>query len=364
MIIGRFVKVPILITLSNMLNNQSLMLSDEDKDKLAVVLEIESFVSVNEIEDIEVGKSVEITYKTIPDNASLPAMRIISSDANVINVYGNILRASSVGRVTIGFYKVDEMFPFDKKEVTAYRDNFVQKIELALSEKEMGIGRKQNVTATLIPEDAEDANQVSWTVNDVSVADITEEGKIVTKGAGKVIVTAETTKARQSIELEVLPNVTEITISESNVELFVGQTNPIRAKVAPANCFNSNYEWKSSDKSVAVVDKLDDGTEVIRATGIGECIISCVAVEGNCQTRCKVTVESTFKKRENIHSMLSVTAVCMVVALFCTAFNFKMGTTTAAIATSVFGVMAIFKNKADRLWAVILIVVTVVAVFW
>lgn len=175
---------------------------------------------------------------------------------------------------------------------------------------------------------------------------------------GVATITATTTKASSSISVKVLPNIRNIVSTVTQSHLYVGQTESISVLVEPNNCFDSSYEWKSSDKSVAIVDKLDDGQTVIRATGIGNCTLTCIAKEGGCSTTCNVLVESTFKKRENAHGMLSLTAMLAVACIFCAALS-PVLCVPVAIATVVCGVLAIARNKGDRFWAFILMAVAV-----
>ena len=155
-----------------------------------------------------------------------------------------------------------------------------------------------------------------------------------------------------------MPNIRNIVSTVTQSHLYVGQTESISVLVEPNNCFDSSYEWKSSDKSVAIVDKLDDGQTVIRATGIGNCTLTCIAKEGGCSTTCNILVESTFKKRENAHGMLSLTAMLAVACIFCAALS-PVLCVPVAIATVVCGVLAIARNKGDRFWAFILMAVAV-----
>lgn len=185
-----------------------------------------------------------------------------------------------------------------------------------------------------------------------------QDGVITALKDGVATITATTTKASSSISVKVLPNIRNIVSTVTQSHLYVGQTESISVLVEPNNCFDSSYEWKSSDKSVAIVDKLDDGQTVIRATGIGNCTLTCIAKEGGCSTTCNVLVESTFKKRENAHGMLSLTAILAVACIFCAALS-PVLCVPVAIATVVCGVLAIARNKGDRFWAFILMAAAV-----
>ena len=360
LITERFVKVPLIIDIAKRLEPKKDLMNSDDAEKLSLATEIDMFVTVEDMEDIEVGKSFEPVFKTLPANEALPALRIATSNSKVLSVEENTLKALAVGRVVVEFYKADEIIPFARKEVTTFQDNFVQKIQLAVTEKQMGIGKRQRISLALIPEDAEDAKQVKWSINNSEIADIQANGEIIAKSAGVVAITAETTKTKQTIEIEVLPNISNLSLSITNVELYVGQTQGVHVFASPSNCFNAEHEWKTSDKNVAIVEKIDDGSEIVRATGIGTCILTCKAVEGDCQASCNVKVESTFKKRENIHTWLSFTAVCTIVVMFCVGLSFAFGAIIAAVATIVCGVTAIGKNKSDRFWAFLLMLISII----
>lgn len=357
-IIDRFVKTPIIVKISELLKNVMDTMNDEDKKTLNLATEIDPFLAISELPEIEVGHSITLGVEMIPEGTELPNLRIVAQNESIISIDGLSITALMPGTTNIDIYRAEENIPFVRKCVKTYQDNFVKKIELSLSAGKMGIGRKQEVNIALIPEDAEDINSVEWSVDNADVIRVSQDGVITALEDGVATITATTTKASSSISVKVLPNIRNIVSTVTQSHLYVGQTESISVLVEPNNCFDSSYEWKSSDKSVAIVDKLDDGQTVIRATGIGNCTLTCIAKEGGCSTTCNVLVESTFKKRENAHGMLSLTAILAVACIFCAALS-PVLCVPVAIATVVCGVLAIARNKGDRFWAFILMAAAV-----
>lgn len=357
-IVDRFAKIPMIVALADLIARQMDILEDADKEKVALATEVDMFVSVLDISDIEVGSTTNIEYKVIPEDGQIPTIRVISSNTNVVSIEGNTINAVSQGKAILEFYKAEENIPFVKKTITTFSDNSVKKIMLSIASEKMGIGRSQAVEIQFVPEDAEDINSLSWKVEGNAIT-VDDNGSIRALRDGKSTIIASTTNASASIDVEVLPNLSSIQLSVNQSNLYVGQTEPISVSVSPQNCFDASYEWKSSDKAVAIIDRDDAGKSVIRATGIGECVLTCEAVEGDCVASCSVKVESTFKKRENQHKALSLTAVLAVVAMFCAALSFPIGVFAAAVGTVVLGIIAIGKNKADRFWAFILMAIAV-----
>lgn len=358
-IIDRFVKIPAIVKAASLLNNIVNTMDDEDSKMLSLATEIDPFLAISDVPQIEVGNSISLKVTTFPEGSETPSLRMIPQNGSIVAIDGLNITAIAPGSTYIDIYKAEENIPFMRKTVETFQNNFVKKIELSAAATKMGISRKQIIDIAFIPADAEDVNLVEWSVDNADVLQINDEGEVVALKEGNATITASTKMASASISISVLPNIKSIVSTASQSNLYVGQTQPISVSIEPLNCFDSTYEWKSSDKSVAVVEKQDDGKTIIRATGIGNCTLTCVAKEGGCSTTCNVVVESTFKKRENAHGMLSLTAVLAIACLFLSALEVTFAVVPVAIVTCVVGVLAILKNKADRFWAFILMAAAV-----
>lgn len=126
----------------------------------------------------------------------------------------------------------------------------------------------------------------------------------------------------------------------------------------PENCFDSEYEWSSSDENVAVISKRNNGEEFIETRRVrADCVLTCTARRGTGMATCKVHVKSTFDDQEHEHTFLSITAVCAVISGICSIFGIAAVSCIAAIITLVLGIMAMKKNKKDVFWSVLLMVV-------
>jgi hypothetical protein len=250
--------------------------------------EIDASLRVDDIPKIEVSNSFVPVVKAFPEHAQVSPYKMMSSNNRVIEVRGDTLTAVSVGTAMIKFYKADEEIPFAEKEVSTYQENFVQRIELTADTRRMGIGQSQRLSMKLLPPTADDVEEYQWSVSDASVATIDETGELVARAAGTVLVVLETRRAREAVEIEILPDIAGINLSGTNIALYVGQTQPIQAYIYPANVYDSSCEWRTSDSRVAVVEKQNDGTDAIRATGIGSCTIVCAALQGGgiCCVQC------------------------------------------------------------------------------
>ena len=83
--------------------------------------------------------------------------------------------------------------------------------------------------------------------------------------------------------------VTDITLSQSSLRLYVDDSQTLTATVLPENAANKNVVWESSDNSIASVDQVGKVT----ANAKGSCIITCSAKDGSgVKGECQVTVNS------------------------------------------------------------------------
>lgn len=358
-IIDRFVKIPIILDVAQKLKGLPSKLSEDDSQMLSMATEIDMFISIGDIPELEVGGSYDLVIKTVPASDNIPSIRIESSNNSIIAVDGFTINAVAPGNAYIDIYKSDELMPFARKEIKTTQHNLVKEIRLSLPSAVMAIGQTQKIGITLIPSDGDDISELKWNTSNGSVIQVDNNGEIKSLNSGSATITASTSKVTQEVEIEVLPNIQGISLSAERFELYVGQTLPVEVTVVPNNAYDKSYAWKSSDNSIAVVERLDDGKQVVRATGIGECVLTCVAKEGGCTATCTVKVESTFKKRENIHTFLNYETIAAVASFVCAILGFELGVIIAAAATFLFGIIAIGKNKKDIVWAIVFMAASV-----
>ncbi|MCC8138034.1 MAG: Ig-like domain-containing protein [Clostridiales bacterium] len=139
---------------------------------------------------------------------------------------------------------------------------------------------------------------VIWKSSEPDVASVDATGKVITYRPGVCVITAAAKKASASIQITVLPQLQQISLSAEQVACFVGETVPIEVSVGPLDAYNKEVGWWTSDQRVAVVETTSLGEFRIRAVGIGECTLTCRAKEGSASASLEMFVDSTFNKRK------------------------------------------------------------------
>lgn len=120
-------------------------------------------------------------------------------------------------------------------------------------------------------------------------------------------------RTAESVIIDILPNIEQMYISETNIELVSGETAPISATYPTGKYFNDTCKWKSSDAGVAVVDVLPNGNSSIRTLAPGECDIIYEAEEGGCSISCHVVViDPEEAKRKEAKKFEKIDLLCMI----------------------------------------------------
>ena len=85
--------------------------------------------------------------------------------------------------------------------------------------------------------------------------------------------------------------VEEITLNETSLDLYPGETFQLSATVSPADAVNTEVRWESSEPNAASVS--DDGVVTAKNVSNMSCTITCYALDGSgTKGECQVTVSS------------------------------------------------------------------------
>ena len=104
---------------------------------------------------------------------------------------------------------------------------------------------------------------------------------VVSNSAGSVTSAAAT--------LTVTQPVTGVTLDQTELSLYTGESKPLTAKVEPNDATNKNVTWSSDKPEVATVDN-----GVVTAVGAGTATITVKTVDGSHTATCAVTVEKPY----------------------------------------------------------------------
>ena len=289
-------------------------------------------VEISGDKEVRVGKTIKLTAKVSPENATNKQVTWSSSNKRVATVDQNgVVKGIKEGKVTITVTTVDgekvatyqitvkaaeeaqkpEEKPTQTPEQTPTKPNEpvqpeepskpedktvkVTGVTVSGSTHEVYEGESIKLTAKVNPDNATNKS-VSWSSSDSNVAEVGADGTVRGLKAGKVTITVKTADGEYTAQYEVTVKakeikVTGVTVSGSTHEMNVGGTLKLTAKVSPENATNKKVTWSSSNPSVATVDQ--NGT--VTGKGEGKVTITVTTEDGKKQATYEVTVKSVYK---------------------------------------------------------------------
>ena len=175
--------------------------------------------------------------------------------------------------------------------------SFAANREISASDSSMTVyvGKqvKANVEIVKLSDDAPKQTNLIWESSDPSIAKV-NNGTITGVAEGKTSITVMAKDDRSIsavIEVEVRVPVKKIVASETKIELLVGSSGEkavftAGVTIEPANAYEKNVVWSSSNEKVATVDK----TGTIKAISKGSATITAKSAEENSSVKATINV--------------------------------------------------------------------------
>ena len=230
------------------------------------------------------GQTATLTAIISPTNATVQTVSWSSTNMDVAQIdrYGKVTAAGG-GQATI-LAEAGNITAECVVTVTVP----VESIELDSTELSLEEGEIATLQALVSPDDATDKT-ITWTSTNTSVATVDAEGKVTAIGEGMATISAKsgsvTAVCTVSVSKKVI-HVTSIEISESSLNIFVGETATLYATVLPVDATDRSYNWSSSNSDIADIDQ----TGKVTAISAGTAIITATTTDGNLEATCRVTV--------------------------------------------------------------------------
>ncbi len=187
-------------------------------------------------------------------------------------------------------------------ENLAFVATFAQDVKvtgLSLNKSTLTIqaGDSYTFVPTISPADATNQN-IKWTSSNSDIAYV-YNGMVTGLSNGRAVITAETEDGHFTATCIVTVadpvSVSGITLSETSVNMQIGDTHQLTATVLPADASNKNYTWKTDDATIATVEN-----GLITAVNYGTTTITVTTEDGGKIATCEVTVQDPVIHVESI----------------------------------------------------------------
>ena len=232
------------------------------------------------------GEKATLTGTVMPGNATEKSVSWASSDDKVAKVS----QKGEVTAVGTGRAQVTATTK-DGSKLTAACNVTVsaraESLTFDVGKKTIDIGETFMLVPVVKPEGA--SPRLTWKSSDPAVAYVDANGRVEGFKTGTADVTATTTDGSNltaTCRVTIIKYVSSISLSESEISLFAGETIKLTATVNPTDATNRKLAWTSTDEAVATVE---DGT--VTARGNGSALIVATSTDGSSiEAICHVTV--------------------------------------------------------------------------
>lgn len=231
--------------------------------------------------EITKGETFVLTAEIVPEGAEPVAITWSTSNGDIASVDGD----GTVSGIASGECDITaHAGPLSASCHVTVSGIQVESVSLDRTELEMVVGTTDMLIATVSPKDAEN-RAVTWESSDEGIVSVNYLGEVTANATGEASVTATAggKSAVCKITVTGIP-VKDIELNYSSVEMNVGNTLVLVAKVLPENATDKTVVWKTSDEGIVSVTQ--DGT--VTANAVGNAVVS--AVSGDIVAECAVSV--------------------------------------------------------------------------
>lgn len=243
---------------------------------------------------LDVGQTWQLTATLTPANATNKRVAWRSSNAAVATVADGLVTAVSEGSANIYAVSIDG----NKSavcQVTVQKASVpVTGIDISLSSKEAYVGDVFRLTATVLPENA-DEKGVTWSSSNTSVATVTSAGEVTAVAAGSATITVASvydSNIKATCALTVVTRTvppTGVSLDVKSKDLVEGESFVLTATISPADATETGLKWSSSNEAVATVV---NGRVTAVASGTAVITVALTYNE-SFKDECTVTVSAT-----------------------------------------------------------------------
>lgn len=231
-----------------------------------------------------VGEKYRVTYTVQPSNATNVVLKWSVEDTKIATVDNTgYVTGKNVGSTILIAEATDGSGVYTMCKITVLRN--AKSIKLDVTSLVMNVGELYQLEASLTPADSSDS--LTYESSNTKVATVSKVGKITAKAKGTTVIMVKTSGGVSAYcSVEVLQQVTGVTLNYTEITIAAGEEITLEANIAPKTASELEVEWETTAPAIATVDKLGN---VLGVAG-GTAVISCTTVDGDYTAHCIVTV--------------------------------------------------------------------------
>ena len=226
---------------------------------------------------LDEGMSIPLNMKVFPRCFPANGVTVTSNNQNVIAYQNGNLVAKKQGEATIKITDTNG-HEFFSQTITVTHHNYATNITVILPSTTLLIGSTMHFRTIITPINAEDIDQITYTVSDEHVAVLTSSEDLYALSAGRICLTIATPRVSTKVYITVPEQACDVKLStEGELKLPFSAEATIFGSAFPPNAVPlPDLEWSiEKGGNVISIEQSDNQKCVIRSNESGQAILVC-----------------------------------------------------------------------------------------
>lgn len=243
-------------------------------------------------DQLDEGYTVDWNFEVFPSCFPAEKITVVSSDYNVVAYENGKLVAKGRGDATVRIVDSKGKEYFSQKVTVTYH-NYATNITIILPKTTMLIGETLKFRTVVSPINAEDMDQITYTVSDERVAVLTNKDELYAISSGRVCLTVSTPRVSSKVYVKIPARACDVQLSsEGELTLpFSAEATIYGAAIPPNAVPLPDLMWSIERGSNAInIVRADNQKCVIRSCTAGRAVLVCRLKDTTIQKKLIVTV--------------------------------------------------------------------------
>lgn len=206
---------------------------------------------------LDVGETIDFRFMVLPKNAS-GSFQLRIDRPNAIKISANKLAPLEEGTITFSILSQNGNV-CESKQLHVSKHSYVNCIRLVPSSSSLEVGKKGQIDAYVLPENAEDAHSLRWNSSNTDVVHVTSTGEFIALKPGTATITVAANQCSQQVSITVCPSLEKITLTKSTLTVGVGASDTIECNLYPADAAHGELVWELSNDGMGTLNVGDGG---------------------------------------------------------------------------------------------------------
>lgn len=239
---------------------------------------------------MEAGEEFRLSYDWFPKCYSDPGIKVSCDDMNVISYANGVLSAKDKGTCVVAVFDGTGN-EVTYKSIEVLKHNYATNITIVLPDTTVKMGETLRFRTIVTPNDAEDADQLTYKVSDEKVAVISAKNELYALSSGRISLTVSTPRVSRTVYISVPATVQGIQFNSDAIEVPLGSEATVYCAPVPRNADPvPHFTWYSTNRGIVNIKKNENDKCVFVTENSGTAYLVCKVNDTDIEKKIEVTV--------------------------------------------------------------------------